>query len=456
MKRISVAVIGRVLALPLALAAAWACVRVGWPREQASMAAIVVLAAVLWVTEALPIFATALLVIAAEVFLLTNPLESPAWNFSTGATPSLRTVLGAIADPVLVLFFSGFVLARAAVKERVDVLFGGWLLHPFSSGPVRMLFGIIGVAALFSMWMSNTATAAFMLTLVAPLIAQLPAEATFRKALLLAVPFACNIGGMGTPIASPPNAIALGYLNRAGHHVSFGEWMLFAVPLVLVLLTVLGLVLLKAFPPGETRGFAMRKVERLSARGIITVVVFVVTVLLWITEAFHGVSSSVVALVPLTVLLVAGVIGRLDINELDWDVLLLIAGGFALGWGMSVTQLDQRIVAWLPGGESGSGLLVTALVVATLTLGTFLSNTAVANLLLPIGIAAAVATAQQAVGMAIALTASLTMALPISTPPNAMAFARGDLAVADMVRVGALVGVIGGALVLAGAWWFVR
>jgi len=455
MKRSSLAVMGGMVALPLALAAAWGSWRAGWPREQAAMAAILVLAAVLWVTEAIPIFATALIVIVAEVFLLTNPLVSPGWTFGSGPTPTLRTVLGAVADPVLVLFFSGFVLARAAVKERVDVLFGGWLLLPFSGGPARMLFGVIGVAALFSMWMSNTATAAFMLTLVAPLIAQLPREAPFRKALLLAVPFACNIGGMGTPIASPPNAIALGYLLRAGHRVSFGEWMLIAVPLVILLLAGLGVVLLKIFPPTGAQAFQHERVERLGGRGILTVVTFVITVLLWVSESLHGVSAAVVALVPLTILLVTGVIGRSDINQLDWDVLLLIAGGFALGWGLSATQLDQRVVDWLPAAEKGGGLLVTALVLLTLGLGTFLSNTAVANLLLPIGIAAAGATAQVGVGLAIALTASLTMALPISTPPNAMAFARGELAVADMVRVGALIGVLGAALVLVSAWWII-
>src|SRR5690606_32456675 len=117
-------------------------------------------------------------------------------------------VLNAAVSPTLVLFFAGLVMARAAVKEGVDQTMGGWLLRPFLGSRRLLLFGVMGVTALFSMWMSNTATTAFMLTLTMPLLAQIPPADPYRRALMLAVPFAANIGGVGTPIASPPNAIA--------------------------------------------------------------------------------------------------------------------------------------------------------------------------------------------------------------------------------------------------------
>lgn len=440
---------GRLLAAALlAVLAVLTAIQAGWPREQVTMAGIVALAAVLWVTEALPVFATAIVVIAAEILLLTDFSGEGRWAFASGPAPGLRALLAAVADPVLLLFFSGFLLAKAAAKERVDLVFGGWLLRPFAARPSSLVIGVIAVTGLFSMWMSNTATTVFMLAILAPILTQVPPDAVWRKGLLLAVPFAANVAGMSTPISSPPNAIALGYLTRSGHGVSFGGWMLVGVPLTLVMLAVLAFILLRLFRPPPEATIRLADPGRLSPRGIVTVAAFAVTVCVWITEAWHGIPASTAALLPVTTLLVAGVVGRDEVNSLDWDVLILIAGGLALGWGISVTGLDQRIAGWLPAGAAGSTWLLAALVSMTLVLSTFLSNTAVANLFLPVGLAAAGISGHLPIAMAIAMAASLTMALPISTPPNAIAYARGELRTRDMVLPGALAGLVGGALVL--------
>ncbi len=317
-----------------------------------------------------------------------------------------------------------------------------------------LLAGVLGVTALFSMWMSNTATTAFMLTLVMPLVARLPEGDGARKALLLAVPFAANIGGLGTPIASPPNAIALGYLQRAGVSLGFLEWMLFAVPLVLVLLAFAGWVIAKVcrMEPGRAARLELGA-PALTGRGRVVVAVFALTVALWVSEGLHGLPAAVVALLPLVLLVVTGLIDRTDVNRLDWDVLLLIAGGLALGYGLESTALDERVVAALPAAR-GFGL-VLVMMGLTLTLSTFLSNTAVANLLLPVGLAAALAVGgdPQGVVIGIALAASLSMALPISTPPNAMAYATGEVAARDMRLAGAVVGLVGIAAAAAVLAW---
>ncbi len=442
--------IASTLAIGIATAALATTVA-GWPREQAFMAGILVAAGVFWVTEALPLSATSLLVIIAEILLLANPGGWSALGFAEGPGPSYHEVLGAAVDSTLVLFFSGLVLAHAAVKERVDQTMAAWLLRPFIHSPRVLLGGVMGVTALFSMWMSNTATAAFMLTLTMPLIAQVGPADPFRKALLLSVPFAANIGGLGTPIASPPNAIAIGYLNRAGFRVDFLDWMIVALPLLIVMLALSAWLLLRQFPPSAIRLTFSLPAPHLTKRGLWVVAVFGLTVMLWMTEGLHGLPAPTVALLPVASLLLLGVIERADLNGISWDVLVLIAGGLALGFGLERTGLDLRLTDLLPGG-GGAYLLFAALILLTLGLGTFLSNTAVANLLLPIGLAAASAsgTSQIAMAVGIALMASLCMALPISTPPNAMAYARGGFSISEMTRVGLPLGLAGALLIIAG------
>jgi solute carrier family 13 (sodium-dependent dicarboxylate transporter), member 2/3/5 len=432
------------------------------PREVALMTGIFVLAALLWVTQALPLFATSLLVIGLQVVLLANPGGWTGLGFETGDAPSYRDILGAAADPVLVLFFGGLVLARAVVKTGLDRVMCGLLLRPFGTEPRWVLLGLMLITLLFSMWMSNTATTAMMLALSAPVVATLPPKDPFRKALALGVPFAANIGGVSTPIASPPNAVALGFLEKAGHQVSFLDWMVVAVPLMLGLALFAWFVLCKSFPPGTSALRLEQTRERPTRPGWIVLGVLVVTVVLWLTGRWHGVPSAVVALLPVVALSAAGVFTRDDLGEIEWSILILIAGGISLGAGMQMTGLDQLAVQWLPTSGKNNLWLLAALVVATMVLGSFMSNTAAANLLLPVGLAAAAAAGPEGglhpvhVALSIALAASLAMPLPISTPPNAIAFAKGEFATRDMARIALIIAVPAALLIITGGGWVLR
>ena len=432
-----------------------------WPREAALMAGIFVLAALLWVTEATTLFATSLLVIGLQVILLANPGGWAGLGFATGSSPGYRAVLAAAADPILLLFFGGFLLARAAVKEGVDQAMSSLLLRPFGGQPKAVLLGLMLVTALFSMWMSNTATTAMMMTLVVPMLAQLPPNEIFRKGLVLAVPLAANIGGMGTPIASPPNAVAVGFLQKAGIKIGFLDWMLVAVPLMLLLLLLVWLLLDHFFKP-TTSGLRLEAASRsLNRRGWFVVVVFFVTVLLWMTDQWHGLPSSVVALLPAVAFTTTGLLNRDDLNGIEWNILILIAGGISLGAGMQMAGLDQQVVKWLPSGGTSGTLLLAALVVATIGLSTFMSNTAAANLLLPVGISSAMALGGAGLSgtqaaLSIALAASLSMSLPISTPPNAIAYASGEFTTRDLMRVGVIIALAGALLIIAGSGFVLR
>ena len=363
----------------LAALASWLLIRSGAAQREAGfMAGIFVLAALLWVSEALPLFATSLLVIALQIVLLANPGGWPGLGFESGTAPSYRELLAAAADPVLVLFFGGFVLANAAVKERVDQAMSELLLRPFGREPRWVLLGVMLVTLLFGMWMSNTATTAMMLAIVTPMLASLPPKEPFRKALVLCVPFTANISGMGTPIASPPNAVAIGFLQKAEHSVGFLDWMLMAAPLTLGLTLFAWLMLWKFFAP-VTAGLRVEHAsETLTRRGWFVVAVFVVTVLLWMSEGWHGLPPAVVALLPAVALTTTGIFAREDLARIEWNVLILIAGGISLGTGMQTTGLDKVIVGWLP-ALADPFVVLTLLVVATLVVGTFMSNTAAAN-----------------------------------------------------------------------------
>jgi sodium-dependent dicarboxylate transporter 2/3/5 len=416
------------------------------------MAGIFVAAALLWVLEALPLFATALLVVGLEIILLANPGGWPGLGFEQAPTPSYQTFLAPAADPILVLFFGGFLLARACVKEGVDRTLAGLILRLFHGQPGRVMLGLMLVTALFSMWMSNTAATAMMITIVAPMVRQIPEDDPVRKGLVLAVPFAANVGGMGTPIASPPNAVAVGFLSSAGYEVSFLQWMLIAVPLTAGMLGGVWAVLRALYPPA-TDDLTLRADHRaLSGRGVFVLAVLVLTVGLWLTDRWHGLPTAVVALLPAIAFTATGVLDQRDVDSLEWDILILIGGGIALGAGMQQTGLDQIVVQAVP---LGGPFVVVGLVGATVLVSTFMSNTAAANLLIPIGVSFAagrLATGGPGpiqVGLSIALAASLSMALPVSTPPNAIAYASGELDTADFVRAGSLVAALAVVLIVA-------
>ena len=431
------------------------------PREGAFMAGIFVLAATLWISEALPLFATSLLVIGLQTVLLANPGGWPGLGFAGGESPGYREILSTAADPVLFLFFGGFVLAQAAVKEGVDRAMSGLLLRPFGGEPKWVLLGFMIVTMCFGMWMSNTATTAMMLALLVPILRAIPPADPFRKALVLCVPLGANISGMGTPIASPPNAVAVGFLRQSGHEVEFLDWMLVAVPLVGILALFAWLVLLWWFAP-TTPGLQLaHESEPLTRRGWMVVGVFAVTVVLWMSERWHGLPPSVVAFLPVVTLSMAGILTRKDLGGIQWNIIILIAGGISLGTGMQMTGLDRVIVKWLPGPEQGELWLLSTLVLGTITVGIFMSNTAAANLFLPIGLSAAALSGAEGLhpvqaAISIALAASMSMALPISTPPNALAYGTGEFSTRELAKVTLAISALAAALIIFGGGTVLR
>jgi sodium-dependent dicarboxylate transporter 2/3/5 len=407
------------------------------------------LAVVLWVSEAIPLFATSAVVILLLVLTLSDAAAPLFWGvpegFINGAAPDFTLYLNCLADKVLILFLGGFFLAMGASKFGLDRNLTSLMLRPFGTRPSHVLLGLMLITGILSMWMSNTATCATVMAVVLPLIQRLPEGDRFRGALALGIPFAANLGGMATPVGTPPNAIALAALKGAGH-CYFPQWMMFALPLTLLLLAMAWLILLIVFRT-ETRAIdlSIKSSWNKTVPAWIYYLTAGFTILLWMTETLHGINSYTVGLLPVAVLLATRVITTKEFRSMEWDVLWLVAGGIALGQAVAVSGFDRWVVglvdwASVPGYALGGVLALTAL-----GLGTVISHSAATNLLAPMAVAVAVSvgTGPVALVVSVALGSSLAMALPISTPPNAIAYASGAIKTRDMAVAGVLVAVVG-------------
>ena len=278
-----------------------------------------------------------------------------------------------------------------------------------------------------------------------PVIMALP-EGKARTGIALSIPVAANVGGMGTPVGTPPNAIALGALENAGVNVTFLQWMLAAVPLMLVLLALSWAFIAWRYIPNDAK-FNIDTSARFekSRNAIIFYCVAGLTILLWMTESLHHISSNIVGFLPVVVLLMTKVMSGDDLRALDWPVLWLVAGGIALGSGVSATGLDKWMLGSIDWTSIPGLLLILVLALVGWVTSNVISHSASANLLVPMGMGLAVSVSSGAaeIAIVIALGCSLGMCLPISTPPNAIAYSTGTTPTREMAIVGVIVGLIG-------------
>lgn len=413
------------------------------------MLAIFIIASGFWITEVVDPYATALLAVAMQIVLLGLP-GGPLGFTGTEYT----TFLAPIASPVIVLFFGGFVLALAASKYGLDKILAGIFLRPFARSVPLLLLGIAGVTAAFSMWMSNTATTAMMIAMVAPVAAGAPEGSRVRPALVLCVAFSANLGGMGTLIGTPPNAIAAMALSNAGMPVSFLNWMIVGLPIAFCCLLIMWLLLCVFVGKGaKLDGIDFTPPKR-AWDWKLTVIVgtFCVTVAGWMTEALHGVPAAVVAMLPVLVFTFLPIIRRADLAQLDWTVLLLVAGGMSLGKGMELSGLSEYFVQAIPMEAMHPFVGVLVLGLAAALLSNFMSNSAAAALLVPLSMQLAPTLPLEA-ALAVAFCASTAMSLPVSTPPNAIAFSSGMISGNHLKLYGTLItllsfGVIGATIAI--------
>jgi sodium-dependent dicarboxylate transporter 2/3/5 len=422
----------------------------GLPLDQRIMAAIFVATVFYWVSEPVPLFVTSILA-ASATGLFLGPLAAHVGLEAL----DYRIFLSPFASPVVVLLFGGFVMAFVFSKNNLDLEFSQMILARVGSRPTVVLASMMVITALMSMWMSNTATTAIMVATALPLVRGLPADSKFTRALMLGIPFSANIGGIGTPIGTTPNAIAIGLMADAGVQIGFLEWMLFAIPIMALLLAFTFFLLKVSFPISRKSVDLQLGEKPVTAHRTLVYATFFVTVALWVTDTLHGIPSALIALVPVLVFGFTGVLKRRHLREISWDILLLIGGGIALGVGLKETGLAETIVAQILPTTLDPVVPVLILCVMGAFLATVMSNTAASNIVLPLAVTLAAAHPETAV-IPVALCASFGMALPISTPPNAIAYGSGLIDPRDMFRGGTVVTVVGVVLVVVYSWVVVR
>ena len=417
---------------------------------QQRVIALFVFAALMWIFEIIPNWTTSVLVIVIALLTVSNKGIGFFCKPEFGTLVDYKSLMAAFADPVVMLFLGGFVLAIVAEKYGLDVTMARALLSLFGTKPKMVLLGFLLVIAIFSMFMSNTATAAMMLAFLVPVLSKLPADDKGKIGLALAIPVAANIGGIGTPIGTPPNATAVKFLAEAGYDVTFMQWAERMVPYVLIMIVVAWIVLQVLFP-FKSEKIVLEIPENKRKKDWRTTVVWITflgTILLWATEQWTKINSNVVALIPLGVLTATGIFGKEDIKEINWSVLWLVAGGFALGTCLQGTGLAKVLIGAIPFNTMSVVLVMIIAGLVCYFLSNFISNSATAALLIPILIVVAEgmnlgATGSRAMISYIAVCASIAMLFPISTPPNAIASSTGMVETKDMTKVGIIIGAFG-------------
>ena len=452
----------------------------GLKPEAQRLAAVMAAVVLLWVTEALPLPVTALLGAAACVVLKVAPAKE---------------VFAPFADPLMFLFIGSFMIARAIFIHRLDrrLAFGVLSIKWVGARPSRILFAFGAVTAFISAWISNTATTAMMFAIGMAILAFLfdqekeggqKLSRAYATALMLMTSFAASVGGLATPIGTPPNVIGLGFIRQlTGVEFPFFKWAVIGVPVVVVLFLWLFFYLNWLSPAGVkeiegSREMLHRERDRLGAWTTAqksTLIAFVVTVALWVvpglvalfagdqSDTYKFVNSSVpeavAAVVGATLLfLLPGDDGARAINweeavKIDWGVVLLYGGGFALGVLSFQTGLAEAVGRGLTGllpVSGGTGLLFASVVVAVVV-SEATSNTASANMVVPVVIAIAKAQGADPLEPALGATmgASLGFMLPVSTPCNAIVYGSGYVPLARMIRYGILLDIVGVFVIVA-------
>jgi sodium-dependent dicarboxylate transporter 2/3/5 len=407
----------------------------------------------LWVTEAIPPFAVGILIIGFLVFSLGQPNLQ---DQNIDVTQFVNTW----SDSVIWLLLGGFFLAEGMRKTGLDIEVFRWVTKRFQFTPKYMLLVLMLLTGIISMIMSNTATTAMMLAALLPLVEQIGKERPFTKAMLLGIPGAASLGGLGTIIGSPPNAIAVDMINRMPsipQKIGFLEWMLVGTPLALVLIYIFWFILTRKFKIANDIDFSVlrQNITNDAERGYypgswdrqrVMWVVIAVTILLWLTDGLHPIPMAGVSGIPIIVLTMMNIIGAEDVRSLPWDTLMLVAGGLSLGIAIEETGLMDYFLSRLENATLPSEVLIITFAAITVFASNVMSNTAASAILIS---AAALwdGINPLVLPLIIALSAGCALYLPVSTPPNAIAYSTG-LVEPKAFRIGGItIGIIGPILI---------
>ena len=400
----------------------------------------------LWITEAAPPFAVGIFIVGFLVYALGN-----ADGIDVGK------YVKTWSDGIIILFLGGFFLAEGMQKTRLDYKLLQKLLPYFGQQARYILLGLMLTTACISMLMSNTATTAMMIATAAPLYTN--SKSNFARALLLGIPAAASIGGMGTVIGSPPNAITVGALAQRGINIGFIDWMIVGMPLAIILTLVFWRILVSAYKIGKDpldTSFLIAPQDGTPAvnplQEQIMMAILALTLFFWMVgKPLFGIPTAAVSGIPIAGLTLTGILTGKDVRALPWDTLMLVAGGLALGLAIEEQHLAEYYVEKLKHVQIDYHTLIILFALITVTLSNFMSNTAATAILIPVALSvtALIGDHNPAIlPLIIGFSASCALFLPVSTPPNAIAYSTGLLKQSEFRLGGISVGIIGPALII--------
>lgn len=421
------------------------------PIDTAVVLALLGIVIVLWVTEAIPLWVTALIV--------------PIVIVASGMGKA-KAALAPFFHPIIALFFGGFLIAQAMHRVGLDRRIATTIVARAGRSPAMLFAAMLGVSAFLSMWMSNTAATAVLVPIAIAVTAPLN-HLGYRKAMVLGIAYAATIGGVGSQIGTPANPLAVEFLDTfVGRTITFVEWFAFGLPLVVLFLPVMGVYLWhrshvnvpkEAF--AEARAAARR--EHADAGPVtrdqkVVLAVFVGTMILWLSQTWHGLHPGVVALIAVVALALLGMVRTVDLGRISWSALLTFGGGLTLG----VFLVESGASDWVATrfvGLAGLPHLVALGAVAFLALGltAVASNTATAAVLVPLAIPLAGVLGMDPVLLVIivAIASSVDFALVIGTPPTMIAYSTGLYKTREIFKMGIVLDLIGIAILVTAVAW---
>lgn len=411
--------------------------------------ALLAMASALWITEALPLGVTALVIALAQ----------PLLDIQT-----FQDALEPFFDPIIALFLGALFLAIAFEKQDLDEILAQRILERLGDNAKTLVLGMMFIAAFLAMWMTITATSALMIPLALRLTIEAKREKdkeNFSKIMVLGMAYAASAGAIASLVGTPPNLIAAGNLQRIdGYNLTFVRWSLYGLPISIVLILLIWFLLFRVFPIDAKKVQKPKeKLTSLNEKQKLTLAIFILAVVLWVTRQLpdpiavligwqgHGISESMVAIFIAVLLFLPGLLGQNDIAKIDWNTLLLFGGGLSLGSALEVSGLTDWIGLNLTNAV-GTGSHVTLFVIlgfSALAFTMIASNTACANIFVPIAISVGLTTGISPAILAVftAIVSTLDFMLPIGTPANAIAYSTGKVKMREMVKTGLLLDIVG-------------
>lgn len=417
---------------------------------------ILIVASALWITESIPPFAVSFLIIGLAVFFL----ESPA---PLDITDDWEKYVNTWSSPVIWILLGGFILAIGAQITKFDRKFSGVIIQKFGNKPYNLLLGIMLTTGVLSMFISNTATTAMMLTIIIPFAKKYGKQEPIVKAMLLGIAAAATLGGIGTVIGSSPNAIALGILQSYGYDFSFVDWMIPGIPTAIILI-LLSWYVLKTLYKTNLKKLELEFEEEPTPREladrntkenrVIVVLTFLVTIGLWMTSTIHMIPVAVVSLIPIVIFTAVGIIQAEEIKLIPWDTLILVAGGLTLGIAINDSGLAAYMVELIPVFENPIVIIMVLAFITSLA-SNVMSNTAAASILIPFSAILVPPDYILLVVVVLGFAASTALLLPISTPPNALVFSTNYLKQSDFRILGMMITAFSPFFIVLMLWFFI-